>query len=117
MNNFSYLSKKIADAEFTFRPFKHLTIERFLSDDHFQEIVKAKSIHLEEQASNRVLVNTLRDRGYEVQEFPGCITDIEAYIAFADGMSKFNKRLIQGHGRDVIEGYGVTMRLKRYDKV
>ena len=113
-SKFSYLSQKVAKAEFISYPFKHLTIERFLSEDHFHQIVNANSIHLEKQPSNRALVDTLGARGYEVQEFPGCITDVDAYVAFADGSSRFNRRLIQGYGRDVIEGYGITMRMKRY---
>jgi hypothetical protein len=114
MSEFSYLSQKIRDAEFIDFPFQHLTIERFLSDAHFERIVTSPTIKLPRQKDNRELIDSLLALGYEAQDFPGCITDISEYIQFANGKAGFRRNRVQGYGRDVIEGYGITMRLKKY---
>ncbi|MBU2711718.1 hypothetical protein, partial [Zooshikella harenae] len=64
--------------------------------------------------SNSDLFEKLLEQSYVPQAFPGCITDIKAYLDFIEGRKKFNKDMIKGYGKHVIEGYGITMRLNSY---
>jgi hypothetical protein len=58
-------------------------------------------------------VDGLVDLGYVPQPFPGCVTNVEQYLKYLENPSKnFSSSHIEGYGREVIEGYGMTMRLK-----
>lgn len=39
-SEFDYLADKIKDVKFESVPFKHITIHDFLSDEHFEKILK-----------------------------------------------------------------------------
>ena len=111
MSQFSYLTDKIVAAPFESEPFKHLLIQDFFTEEHFSRIVNAPQIKARAFSDNRDLVDGLVEIGYKAQPFPGCITDVDEYVAFADGATPFKRTLVKGYGRDVIEGYGLTMRL------
>jgi len=51
VSEFSYISEKIAKAQFVEYPYKHLWIEDFLSKEHLSEILSDDQIHFEEQES------------------------------------------------------------------
>lgn len=113
-SEFSYLSKKIKNADFSSTPFQHITIPNFLSSEHFESTINSKQVRFAPHKSIKDLIETLLQSGYTTQEFPGCITDISTYVNFIEGRAKFDKQKVLGYGRDVIEGYGLTLRLKQY---
>lgn len=109
MNEFNYISQKILDAPFEEAPFKHIYIENFLSQDHFEQIVNDPQIHWDKNSSTEEVIGTLLDRGYEIQKFPGCTTDINEYL------SKYrnNDFPLERKGNPV-ESFGITFRIKSY---
>ena len=110
---FDYLIDKIKDAAFSAEPFKHVTIENFFEPKHFDLIVSDPQIKCREFSDNRDLVDGLIAQGYGPQPFPGCVTNVDQYLKYLENPSKnFSKSHIQGYGRGVIEGYGMTMRMK-----
>lgn len=111
---FSYLAEKVRAADFSEAPFRHVTIERFLSTEHFARVTDSPQVNVSPQTSHRALLEALAALGYAPQEFPGCITNVGEYVKYLDGRTRFKRRLINGYGRNVISGYGVTMRLSEY---
>lgn len=111
MNQFSYLSEKIKSKAFSTVPFQHIIINDFFTEEHFNLIINSPQIKTKEYKSNLEVVQGLKELGYKSEPFPGCITDEKEYINFANNQDKFNKNLIKGYGKEVIEGYGLTMRL------
>lgn len=117
MTQFNYLSEKINNAKFSNDPFKHIIINDFFSKEHFNRITSSKQILAKEFQSHREVVYGLEAMGYTPQPFPGCITDTSEYIRFAEGKAKIKRNLIRGYGKSIIEGYGLTMRLKKIEDV
>lgn len=113
MNKFSYLSNKVREADFSTDPFRHIIIDKFFKDEHFDRIVNSEQIKTPRYSSHRDVVNGLVSMGYEPQPFPGSITNIEKYLEFTNGETAFDRNLIDGYGKYVIEGYGLTMRLNK----
>ena len=110
MNEFSYLSEKILKSEFEYIPFKHILIEDFLSEEHFQKVINDPQIHWDVNKNTEELVNTLFQNGYEVQKFPGCITDPYEYI------QRYNTNdFPKGRKGNPVESFGITFRLGKYD--
>ena len=116
MSEFSYLAKSVEAAAFHTDPFKHITLQRFLSPEHFQRVITAKQVNYKHFSIIREAMDTMLADGYSPQEFPGCITDVDEYVAFIEGAAKFKTAIVEGYGRGVIEGYGLTLRLNRYNK-
>ena len=112
-NRFSYLLDKIRDAEFSLEPFEHIAISNFFNDDDLAELLELDQIKLRQCEDVGQLIHELHDQKFEPIVFPGSITSEEKYIEFAE-KGNFNRRLIQGYGRKVIEGYGITYRLTEY---
>ena len=113
VSQFDYLIGKIIDAPFIDQPFKHVTIANFFDPEHFDLIISDSQIKCREFNGNRDLVDGLISLGYAPQPFPGCVTDVEQYLRYLENPSKnFSSSHIEGYGRDVIEGYGLTMRMK-----
>lgn len=114
MTQFDYLLDKVTVSNIDKHPFKHVIIENFFSDDHFAAIQKSKQIKLKKQENHKDLLKALKESGYEAIPFPGSITDEAEYLSFlANG--KYKRSNIKGYGKDVIEGYGITYRLKQID--
>tara|TARA_R100000388_G_C7211960_1_gene144137 strand:+ start:105 stop:968 length:864 start_codon:yes stop_codon:yes gene_type:complete len=110
MSIFSYLSQKIRDADYYHVPFKHLLIEDFLLDEHLKQILSDPQVHFGEVPDTRQLVNTLSEKGYVVQNFPGCTDNIEEYLHHYQ-----NDSFPHGRKGTPIESYGITYRLNRHD--
>ncbi|MEW4568757.1 hypothetical protein AB1L88_12900 [Tautonia sp. JC769] len=103
---FGYLISKIREAEFQDVPFRHLIIENFLSNEHFDAIVSSDEIRVPPQPDDESLFDDLFSRGYRIIGFPGCITDKDAYL-------EWHKSKSAQHGRNnpACEGFGMTLRL------
>lgn len=106
MSEFTYLCNKILDGNFQYSPFKHIVIEDFLKKGHLDEILNDKQIHFAETESTIKTVEFLRTRGYKVQNFPGCTSDLGEYIRHYKNNSfpKFRKGT-------PVSSYGITFRL------
>jgi hypothetical protein len=104
--SFAYLLEKIKAADFSTHPFRHIQINNFFSDEHFRAIVSAQDIALPAQASDEKLFDALYDHGYKIIEFPGCITDKNAYLKW-----RANRDRDGGHVPTSCEGFGIVVRL------
>jgi hypothetical protein len=78
---FAYLIEKIRDAPFKGKPFPHLYIKNFFSDEHFKAIVSSDEISLPTQPDDERLFDELFSKGYRIIVFPGCITNKYEYVA------------------------------------
>jgi hypothetical protein len=108
---FKYISEKILNANIETDPFKHILIEDFLSEEHLNIILNDSQVHFEEVDTTEEIMELLYKNNYEVQTFPGCITDPMDYVR------RFNTNdFIKGKGKDLpIESYGMTFRLTKYN--
>ena len=108
--DFEYLGDKVRATEFSTEPFRHLYIERFLSDEHFQAITNSPQVALGRARNDEDLVRLLHEAGYKEIIFPGTTADVSHYIDW------HKKRDPKGHtNRETCEGFGVTLRLQRYE--
>lgn len=105
MKKFDYIVEKISKCEFNSYPFKHLYIENFLSDFHFNLIRKDSQIILPPQKDTRALIQTLKNAGYVNIQFPGCVTDLEKYIESYESNSFYVNE-------NRVESFGVAFKLK-----
>ena len=109
MNEFSYLSQKILDAEFLEYPCKHLEINNFLSDEHLDIILNDKQIHFDDVDDTETLMDKLSSLNYKIQNFPGCISNPNEYLEL------FNSgKLGKIKHNTPVESYGITYRLDKY---
>lgn len=106
MEKFNYIVEKILKCEFNNYPFKHLYIEDFLSDSHFNLLRKDSQIILPPQKDTRTLIQTLKNIGYNEISFPGCIIDLEKYIRSYESNS-FSV------DKNRLETFGVAFKLKK----
>lgn len=104
MKNFSYLTKKIKNAKFCNYPFRHIYIKNFFSDDDFNEIISSKEIAVPEVENDLNLIDSLESVGFQIINFPGCITDKDAYLEWHIHKNKDSRN-------KTCEGFGMTMRL------
>ena len=108
IREFGYLIDKIKNADFAIDPYKHITIDNFLSVEHFKAITAAKEVNLPKPKSTEDLISNLQLHGYEIQEFPGCTTSAKDYLACYNS----NKWPVD---KEILEGFGLTFRLKKYN--
>jgi len=108
MSQFNYLVDKLDNADFVDVPFKHIYIENFLSDEHFNHIVNAPQINFRECNGIDDLISELTKQGYNPVTFPGCTSDIQKYVKWYKG----NKKETFTHG--LLEGIGMSMRMTTY---
>ena len=111
---YTYLLEKIEKAHFEDKPFKHLHIHDFFSEEHFNEIINNDQIKRPVAKNTRGLIEDLIENGYKIQTFAGSIVSIDDYIDFLEDKTKFNKNLLIGQGVKILSGYGMTMRLNNY---
>ena len=78
--DFRYLSNKIFEADFIKEPFKHVYIENFFSEEHFDEILNSQEICAPDASNDKELIDGLIQKGFKPIEFPGCTTDLDKYI-------------------------------------
>ncbi len=107
MNEFGYLIDKIRSASFIEEPFHFLVIENFLNQDHFGQVVSADEVTRPEFSTTEKMIRDLKETGYEVQLFPGCTTSIKEYLKCYN-----SKKWPVDKG--ILEGFGLTFRLKTY---
>ena len=62
--NFDYILEKIKKATFFNKPFEHIYIENFLSDEHFQIVTNCSEIKLPAAANTKELISILTQFGY-----------------------------------------------------
>lgn len=110
MSEFTYLSEKILAAEFVASPFKHLLIEDFLSAEHLGLLLGDTQVHFDETKNTEDLVRQLDRKGYKIQAFPGCTSDIREYLHYYNA-GKFPS----GRKGTPIESYGITYRLAHHN--
>lgn len=107
MSRFDYLIQKIHDAEFQHKPFKHVYLDKFFSDNDFTEIINAQEIQLAPVKSDQALFDTLFEQGYEIIKFPGCSTSSQDYMRW------HKRRSGKIQNNSACEGFGMTLRLTK----
>lgn len=108
MSEYEYILEKISNAEFNQEPFKHLYIEEFLSEEHYNLLVLNDEVNLPSFVSTEKMLEKLTAIGYSAVAFPGCITDSRAYLNW------YNSGLgsVPGHTHGLTEGFGMALRLQ-----
>jgi hypothetical protein len=109
MHSFDYLLDKIVSAPFVEFPFKHIYLDDFLSDEHFNHVVNTKQINLPQSKSTEQLIDLLLGNKYSPVSFPGCTADINEYITW------FNSDRTTRFKTNLIEGRGMAMRMVSYE--
>lgn len=105
---FEYLLEKIKNQNFSTSPFKHIYIDNWLSERHFQEIVNDPSIKVATHHNTEALIKTLQDFDYKAIPFPGCTPDVNKYLEWYNG-KKVSFKL-----DDILEGFGMSFRMMAY---
>lgn len=106
---FNYLLNKITDTPLKTSPFEFLYIENFFSDDDFEEIVNDQQINQPVYKTNVDMINGVLKAGYKPVPFPGCTTDVHEYLSQIESNKK-----IKYHNDDILEGFGMSMRMQSY---
>lgn len=106
MKEFKYILEKIKKAEFCESPFRHILIENFLSEEDFQTILSDEQVHFEKCANTGVLLKTLREKKYLVQNFPGCTSNEFEYLRHFK-----NNSFPKNRKGNPVSSYGITYRL------
>ncbi|MEM7403851.1 MAG: hypothetical protein AAF458_01100 [Pseudomonadota bacterium] len=106
-DRFGYLIEKIVRADFTEEPFRHIYLEDFFTEQDFTEVCAAKENALPPAADDAALLDSMFESGYQIIEFPGCITDKNAYLEWRHRGAGD----VQAH--TACEGFGMTLRLTR----
>jgi len=104
--SFNYLLDKIRNADFRDDPYKHVEIDDFFSDEHFQAITAAKEINITNLASDSELLDKLIGTNYKIIDFPGCILDKAAYLKWHQDRNRQ-----ESMNNSACEGFGMTLRL------
>ena len=91
MSRFSYILKKIKSADFNYNPFKHIYIENFFSAEDFNAIQNCPEISISKQTSDDDLISELYNHGYNIIEFPGCVTNVKEYIKWHRNKNKTDR--------------------------
>lgn len=66
MSEYGYLIDKIKGTEFSFKPFKHIVIENFLSEEHFTKVVGDPQIKKHNLPNTKKLIQELLRDGYDI---------------------------------------------------
>jgi hypothetical protein len=108
MSEFQYILDKISNSAFMDYPFKHLEIKNFLREDHLQIILNDDQVHFNKCDNVSEMLEQLRTREYNIIDFPGCTTNLDAYLKNVDIDSVF------AHHSKTLEGYGIAFELSKY---
>ena len=68
---FDYIIEKIFSHNFKFDPFKHLEVDNFLKESHFNDIINDKRIKFKQLKNFNDLFLELKNKNYELIGFPG----------------------------------------------
>jgi hypothetical protein len=105
-HRFDYILDKISSARIDSHPYDHIYIENLFSDSDFEEIVSASEINLVKHLSDEALFDGLFANGYQIINFPGCITEKDTYIQWHK-----NRGSTPVLNNEACEGFGITLRL------
>ncbi len=108
LNYFDYILDRIKDSEIIKDPFPHLEIENFLNEEDLEVILQDKQIHFDVVESDDKLFQTLINKKFKVQSFPGCTNSWDVYKSY------LNKPYNDNYGNPV-EGVGMAFRLTCYN--
>jgi hypothetical protein len=113
LNNFDYIIKKIHSAKLINRPFKHYIIKNIFSEEHYSLLQKSDEINIGPAKDVHELIKKLLECNYEIETFPGCVTDVEEYISAI----KSNKFVIarEKFKNGDISSFGMCFKLKSKD--
>jgi hypothetical protein len=106
--DFRYLIEKIEAKDFDVSPFKHIYIEDFFSNEHFDEIISTDEISSPEASNDKELIEGLLEKGFKPIPFPGCVTDINDYIKWHEQ----GNQNVSHH--TACEGFGMALRLFKF---
>ena len=104
-SKFMYLIEKISKASFENQPFKHIYIENFFNNSDFEEIITSDEISVPSASSDSELIEGLKEKGFKIINFPGCITNKGQYIKWHSSKAK------TARVHSACEGFGMVMRL------
>ena len=104
---FEYLKEKIKKASFIKFPFKHLYIENFFNNDHFDEIINSKEIAPPLCNSDKTLINGLIEKGFSPITMAGATINVDSYIELRNKGEKLNAE------NSACEALGVVLRLEK----
>lgn len=105
MENFKYLIDKILNTDIIERPFPHIYIENFFTQEDFTNIIESNGVNTKNYKDNNDLFSSLFDMGYKIIDFPGCINNVEEYNSW------HNKKFSSKKLHSACEGFGMTLRL------
>lgn len=108
ISEFDYLIEKIENTEFKQKPFKHLEIKDFLSEEHFRKITNSDQIQLPKFKNDGDLIDGLESAGYVPVPFAGVTDSVDEYLSWRKGKTEHTNN-------DTTAGFGMTFRLERYD--
>jgi len=109
MYDFNYIIDKIQNASFEKVPFKHIYLENFLSDEHFNHIINSKQIKLKEFKSTEEMIEHISAKKYKPVTFPGCTSDIQKYLQW------YNSNRTTSFKDQLLEGIGISFRMYEYE--
>ena len=108
---FDYLCEKITNADFQYKPFKHIEINNFFTNTDFKNIIEDNQINFPKFESDEKLINFLENENYKSIQFPGCITNSKDYINWHTNKKGINYNV------NTTEGFGMTYRLMKPNSV
>lgn len=76
--DYRYLAKRIAAAQIIEEPFPHIEVRPFFLQEDFQYLIQY--VRIQQRQSTEDLIKELFERGYRVQEFPGCTENVPKYL-------------------------------------
>lgn len=103
-SQFDYLIDKIQTAPFSEYPFRHVQIDGFLSPGHFAGLTGDPQIAFPPMRDARALLDHLRETGYRIIPFPGCVESPREYLDWLEG-----RKPARTHA--ATEGFGIVHRL------
>ena len=111
MGDYNYLIEKINNQPMNTSPFDFVYCEDFFSEEHFAQITSATQVNVPKFASTEAMCEQLQTvYDYKPVSFPGCIEDVDSYIAWYNEQSDdYNTA-----NKDLLEGVGIAFRLQSY---
>ncbi len=103
-SEFQYLNKKVINAEFKTEPYKHIYIENFLSEKHFEELISDPQVAISGKSDEELLEN-LKKAGWVARPFGGSTINEKAYL-------NWHKNKKNGfRNQTTCSGFGMTYKL------
>jgi hypothetical protein len=113
-NNFDYIITKIQKAKLIKQPFNHYIIKNIFSDEHYAALQESGEINLKPSRDIHELVKNLLNNNYEIETFPGCVTDVNEYVnAIKSNNFVIAREKFRNGG---ISSFGMCFKLKSKNK-